>query len=158
MGTAFGPLGGGFWVTLVSKTPKTKKDTKTDLEDSPSGVQFWTQNQNRYFFGKSGTRHEKMGSQTGSGKNVLSGRGQDLKNDDPYIIFNCFLSARTFKIKQTRCAVVQNRRYHRFLEKRRLFRNNRKSKPQRGPGAPTSIPNRRENGPGLHKQLEKLIF
>ena len=103
------------------------------MEDPRSGVQVGTQNLN--FSGKSGTRHEKMGSQTGSGKRVLSWRGQNLKSEDPYTTFSCFLGARTFKIKQKRCTVVQNRRYHRFLEKRRLVRNNRKSKPLRVPRA-----------------------
>ena len=49
---------------------KTKKETKSDMEDPRFGVQVGTQNP--HFSGKSGTKHKKMGSQTGSGKKVLS--------------------------------------------------------------------------------------
>ena len=49
---------------------RTKKETKSDMEDPRFGVQVGTQN--RHFSGKSGNKHEKMGSQTGSGKRVLS--------------------------------------------------------------------------------------
>ena len=70
LGIAFGFLGAAFGTLQRPKAPKTKKETKTDMEDPRSGVQVGTQN--LHFSGKSGTRHEKMGSQTGSGKKVLS--------------------------------------------------------------------------------------
>ena len=67
-------LFGGLGHLLVSPwTPfgtRTKKETKSDMEDPRFGVQVGTQN--RHFSGKSGNKHEKMGSQTGSGKRVLS--------------------------------------------------------------------------------------
>ena len=116
------------------------------MEDRRSGVQVGTQN--LHFSGKSGTRHEKMSSQTGSGKRVLSRRGQNPKSDDPYTTVSCFLGARTFKIKQKRCTVVQNRRYHRFLEKHRLVRNTPESKPQRDPRNPTKS-KKTQTGPPL---------
>ena len=75
-------------------------------------------------------------------------RGQNLKSDDPYTTFSCFLGARTFKIKQKRCTVVQNRRYHRFLEKHRLVRNTPESKPQRDPRNPTKS-KKTQTGPPL---------
>ena len=67
-------LFGGLGHLLVSPwTPfgtKTKKDTKSDLVTPRFGVQVGTQN--RHFSGKSGNEHETIGSQTGSGKRVLS--------------------------------------------------------------------------------------
>ena len=67
-------LFGGLGHLLVSPwTPfgtRTKKETKSDMEDPRFGVQVGTQN--RHFSGKSGNKHDKMGSQTGSGKRVLS--------------------------------------------------------------------------------------
>ena len=49
---------------------KTKKETKSDMEDPRFGVQVGTQN--RHFSEKSGNKHEKMCSQTGSAKQALS--------------------------------------------------------------------------------------
>ena len=67
-------LFGGLGHLLVSPwTPfgtRTKKETKSDMEDPRFGVQVGTQN--RHFSAKSGNKHDKMGSQTGSGKRVLS--------------------------------------------------------------------------------------
>ena len=49
---------------------RTKKEMKSDMEYPRSGIQVGTQNRN--FSEKSGNKHEKMGSQTGSGKRALS--------------------------------------------------------------------------------------
>ena len=65
-----------------------------------------------------------------------------------FVKFPGFREARTFKIKQKRCTVVQNRWYHRFLEKRRLVRNTSKSKPQRDPRNPTKS-KKTQTGPPL---------
>ena len=65
-----------------------------------------------------------------------------------FLKFHGFREARTFKIKQKRCTVVQNRRYHRFLEKHRLVRNTPESKPQRDPRNPTKS-KKTQTGPPL---------
>ena len=65
-----------------------------------------------------------------------------------FLKFRGFREARTFKIKQKRCTVVQNRRYHRFLEKHRLVRNTPESKPQRDPRNPTKS-KKTQTGPPL---------
>ena len=66
----FGALGHLLVSPWTPFRTRTKKETKSDMEDPRSGVQVGTQN--RHFSGKSGNKHEKMGSQTGSGKRVLS--------------------------------------------------------------------------------------
>ena len=50
-----------------------------------------------------------------------------------FLDFPAFREARTLKITPKRCTVVQNRRYHRFLEKRTLLKNTSKSDPQATP-------------------------
>ena len=56
------------WTPLGSRS---KKEIESDMEDLRFGVQVGTQN-GHFSTKKSGNKHDKMGSQTGSGKRVLS--------------------------------------------------------------------------------------
>ena len=117
LGTAFGLLGGGFWVTLASKGPQDeKRDENWHGGPSLRGPSWDSKSS---LFRKKRYQTWKNGFPDRLWKKGYILRGQNLKNDWPYSTFTCFLC---------------------------------------GPGLPKRTPNRRENGPGLHRGLEKVIF
>ena len=96
--------------------------------------------QNRDFSGKSCNKHEKMGSQTGSGKRVLSWRGQNLKSDNPYNTLGCFLDGPGLPKRR------QNRRgngpgLHRGLKKVIFGRCQKSTKKKKEKGQATNLVN-----------------
>ena len=104
LGTAFGLLGGGFWITLASKgSQDEKRDEHWHGGPSFRGSILYAKS---LFFGKQRYRAWKNGFPEWLWKKCAIWKGQSLKIYDPDIIFNCFLSARTFNIKQKRWTVV----------------------------------------------------